>query len=71
MKQLILDRARIVKNASGKVDLAIGVLLKDFEAGQKWIVYCDNINQLKDVLSKSKDAGFNAYEYYADMPGGR
>lgn len=71
LKQLILDRARIVKNASGKVDLAIGVLLKDFEAGQKWIVYCDNINQLKAVLFKARDAGFDAYEYYADMPGSR
>ena len=71
LKQLVLNRARIVKNASGKVDLAISLMTKKYESGQKWIVYCDNINQLKAVLNKARAAGFNAYEYYADMLGNR
>ena len=71
LKQLVLNRARIVKNASGKVDLAINLLNAKYESGQKWIVYCDNINQLKAVLNKARAAGFNAYEYYADMLGSR
>ena len=71
LKQLVLNRARIVKNASGKVDLAISLLTEKYESGQKWIVYCDNINQLKAVLNEARAAGFNAYEYYADMVGDR
>lgn len=71
LKQLLINRARIVKNASGKVPLAINLLLKEYVRGQSWIIYCDNITQLKDVLHGAMDAGFDAFEYYADMEGDR
>ena len=71
LKQLLINRARIVKNASGKVPLAINLLLREYVGGQSWIVYCDNITQLKDVLNGAIDAGFDAFEYYADMEGDR
>lgn len=71
LKQLLINRARIVKNASGKVPLAINLLLKEYVGGQSWIIYCDNIMQLKKVLNEAIDAGFDAFEYYADMEGDR
>ena len=71
LKQLLINRSRIVKNASGKVPLAIRVLKEKFQAGQKWIVYCDNIAQLNAVCSRARAEGFDAYEYYADMEGDR
>ena len=71
LKQLLINRARIVKNASGKVPLAINLLLREYVGGQSWIIYCDNITQLKDVLIGAIDAGFDAFEYYADMEGDR
>ncbi|ASS37453.1 type III restriction endonuclease subunit R [Mogibacterium pumilum] len=71
LKQLLINRSRIVKNASGKVSLAIKVLKEKFQSGQKWIVYCDNIAQLNAVCSKARAEGFDAYEYYADMEGDR
>lgn len=71
LKQLLINRARIVKNAGGKVLLALDILKSKFEKGQKWIVYCDNITQLRAVLNQALDAGFDAYEYYADMVGDR
>ena len=71
LKQLLINRARIVKNASGKVPLAINLLLREYVGGQSWIIYCDNITQLKDVLNGAIDAGFDAFEYYADMEGDR
>lgn len=71
LKQLLINRSRIVKNASGKVSLAIKVLKERFQAGQKWIVYCDNISQLNEVCSKARAAGFDAYEYYSEMEGDR
>ena len=67
LKQLLINRARIVKNASGKVPLAINLLLREYVGGQSWIIYCDNITQLKKVLNGAIDAGFDAFEYYADM----
>lgn len=71
LKMLLINRSRIVKNASGKVPLALDVLRKNFKSGQKWIVYCDNIDQLKAVLRSAMAAGFDAYEYYAGMVGDR
>lgn len=71
LKHLLIDRARIVKNASGKAALAIGLLQREYRPGQRWIVYCDNIVQLKAVLSGALAAGLDAFEYYADMEGDR
>ena len=71
LKQLLINRARIIKNASGKVPLAIKTLKERFKEGQKWIIYCDNITQLNLVCSKARDEGFDAYEYYAEMEGDR
>ena len=71
LKQLLITRSRIVKNASGKVSLAIKVLKEKFCDGQKWIIYCDNISQLKAVCAQARVAGFDAYEYYAEMEGDR
>ena len=71
LKQLLINRARIVKNASGKVPLAINLLLREYVGGQSWIIYCDNITQLKKVLNGAINAGFDAFEYYADMEGDR
>ena len=71
LKQLLICRARIVKNAQGKAPLALKILKEKFRSGDKWIVYCDNIEQLQAVLGKALDAGLDAYEYYAEMRGDR
>lgn len=71
LQRLLIKRARIVKNASGKVPLAIDILKKNYKSGQKWIIYCDNIAQLKSVLTGATAAGFDTYEYYAEMLGDR
>lgn len=72
MQSLLLKRCRIVKKASGKVNLAKQILQNEYKNGQKWIVYCEDKDQLHDVMeSISTIPGMDAYEYYADMPGDR
>ena len=71
LKTLLINRSRIVKNASGKIPLALKILREQFKDGQKWIIYCDNIDQLKAVCSGARNDGFDAYEYYAEMEGDR
>jgi len=71
LQRLLINRARIVKNAEGKVPLAIKTLQDHYRTGQKWIVYCDNITQLNAVLRAAMAAGFDAFEYYAEMEGDR
>lgn len=71
LKKLLIDRARIVKNAQGKIPLALRILREKYKPGDRWIVYCDNIAQLKEVLYGALDIGLDAYEYYAEMKGDR
>lgn len=71
ISQLLIRRARILKNATSKIQLALNVLNNNFKTGQKWIVYCDNGTQLHKIRALLEEAGYDAYEYYADMPGDR
>lgn len=71
LKKLLIKRARIVKNAESKVDLALKVVQENYQEGQKWIVYCDNIVQLRQVLDVLTLNSIKAYEYYAEMEGDR
>ena len=71
IKKLLIKRARIVKNATEKVALALKVIRDNYQDWQKWIIYCDNILQLRQVLDILTQNGFNAYEYYAEMEGDR
>ena len=72
MQSLLLKRCRIIKKASGKVALAKQILEKEYSGGQRWIIYCEDKDQLHDVLKEiSTIPDIDAYEYYADMPGDR
>ena len=68
VKQLLLKRARIVKNAQNKVQLALGVVLKHYRENDRWIVYCDNKGQMNSVLDALCAAGIRAYEYHSELP---
>ena len=75
IKKLLLDRARLLKNAEAKIQLAVDIISKKFEQGQKWIVYCDNKTQLEKVktqLNMIKNIpGLVAYDYHSEMEGDR
>lgn len=72
MQSLLLKRCRIIKKAEGKVALAKQILEEEYCNGQRWIIYCEDKEQLHDVLTEiSTIPNVDAYEYYADMPGDR
>ncbi|WP_129793965.1 DEAD/DEAH box helicase family protein [Sphingosinicella sp. CPCC 101087] len=72
LKLLLIRRARIVKGARAKVALAGQVLAGAYRRGQRWIVYCDDQNQLADVKRSISEAGVDdVYEYHSAMPGDR
>lgn len=70
LKTLLLRRARIVKEAEGKVPMALQIIEKVYQKGQKWIVYCDNQQQLNQVL-RLLIKSYDAYEYHSEMLGDR
>ena len=71
ISQLLIKRARILKNAENKVTLAINILKQHFKVGQRWIIYCDNQNQLKTIRKIAEAEGFDAFEYFSEMEGDR
>ncbi len=71
VEMLLFERARIVKQASGKVGVARRVLAEFYERGQRWIVYCDDRTQLDAVRAALAGDGIASMAYYADMPADR
>ncbi len=71
LRSLMLNRARIVKNAASKVTIAGEIIKNNYRKGQKWIVYCDNQTQLRSVLELLLKMGVDAYEYHSEMLGDR
>jgi len=71
LKMKLIARARIIKQAEGKVSLSLSVIQENYQIGQRWIVYCDNQIQLGEVLSLLLGKGYDAYEYHSGMKGDR
>ncbi len=62
---LLIRRARILKQAAGKVEVARETVASHYRDGQRWLVYCDDANQLEAVLSMLRQEGLPAFEYWS------
>lgn len=72
LKLLLIRRARIVKGARAKVALAGRILANAYRSGQRWIVYCDDQDQLAEVKRSIAQSGVDdVYEYHSAMIGDR
>jgi len=70
-RMMLIKRARIAKKASAKVSLAAEVLGTVYEAGQSWLIYCEDGGQLTDVLIALRERGMSPIEYHSNMSGDR
>ena len=70
-KILLIQRSRVAKKASAKVRLACTVLKGCFEKGQGWLVYCEDVDQLAQVLAALRQEGMEPVEYHSKMEGDR
>ena len=68
-KMLLIQRSRVAKKASAKVRLACTVLGRHFEKGQGWLVYCEDVDQLAQVLAALRKGGMDPVEYHSKMEG--
>jgi superfamily II DNA or RNA helicase len=69
VKMLLIQRARIAKKASRKIDLSVKVLTENFESGQSWLVYCDDSSQLSAVKGALEAKDLPVNEYHTSMGG--
>jgi superfamily II DNA or RNA helicase len=70
-KMLLIQRSRIAKKATAKVKLAVDTISKYYRDSQSWLVYCEDSEQLSEVVQALRSAGFETTEYHSNMPGDR
>jgi superfamily II DNA or RNA helicase len=68
-KMLLIQRSRIAKKSKAKLNLVERVIRENYEIGQKWLIYCEDIDQLRDVKKIIQKLDFDVYEYYSEMSG--
>jgi superfamily II DNA or RNA helicase len=71
LEWLYIKRALIVKHAGAKVPLAVEVLSSEFERAHRWIVYCDDLDQLTAVSGALLKKGIQILQYHSKMEGDR
>jgi superfamily II DNA or RNA helicase len=71
VKMMLIQRARISKKASNKVGLAVSVLKTKYIEGQRWLVYCEDSEQLDGVRSQLSANNIQTLEYHSSMLGER
>jgi superfamily II DNA or RNA helicase len=69
VKKMLIERARILKQADGKAGIASEILAATFQGGDRWIVYCDDLAQLNAVRAALARAGLESTEYHSAMTG--
>ena len=70
VKLLLIQRSRIAKKAHAKSGLAAAIL-KSYQEGQHWLVYCEDSEQLREVIASLWEIGVNTIEYHSAMLGDR
>lgn len=71
LRMLLIERSRILKKVNGKVPLAAEVLRAEYRDGDRWLVYCDDLEQLREMLNECLKSGLPALEFYSGMPSDR
>lgn len=70
-KMLLIQRSRIAKKAQVKPGLAVGIICKEYEPGQRWLVYCEDSDQLTETMGLLAAGGLHPIEYHSGMEGDR
>ena len=71
LRHLLLARARVLKNASTKVQSSVDILTSEYQDGDRWLVYCDNKSQLASIVQLCLAVGLPVMEYHTSMEGER
>ncbi len=69
IKMMQIQRARIIKKAENKKAKALEVIRRHYEPGQKWLVYCEDRDQLREVNRILLLNGISSFVYFSDMDG--
>jgi superfamily II DNA or RNA helicase len=68
-KMLLIQRSRIAKKSTSKLNLVKRIIKDNFQSGQKWLVYCEDIDQLREVKNIITELKLDVFEYFSKMEG--
>lgn len=71
LQMLLVKRARVLKQAKAKVPVAVDILAKEYQTGDRWLAYCDDKTQLAAVVEQCLEVGLPALAFYSGMPSDR
>jgi len=71
LDKLRINRSRILKGASDKIQIAYDVLLQEYSDGDRWFIYCQDQAQLNAVKEAIVRLRFHVLEYHSNMIGDR
>lgn len=66
---LLRQRARISKGAEAKASVARELIQTEYREGDRWLVYCGDVQHLKEVRSELEDLGIDLLEYHSKDDG--
>jgi len=67
LKKWLIARAKILKNAHEKINAAVKIIEENYKDGQKWIVYCDNIDNQMEELTHRLKTRYRILEYHSRL----
>ncbi len=66
-RNLLIQRARVAKKANAKILLAERILSKEYVEGEKWLVYCEDKDQLSEIVDRLSKLNLHVNEYHTAM----
>lgn len=66
-RMLLIRRSRIAKKAAAKTELSVDVVRDNYEQGQRWLVYCEDIDQLRSIVKLISEIIPECSEYHSQM----
>jgi len=69
LRTLLIQRAHILKQAKAKIDCANRIVSKRYPSGGRWIIYCEDEEQLRCVAEviRKQNLHVNVLTYYSGM----
>jgi len=71
LERFLQIRANILKEAENKIGYVVKILKSNFQDGDRWLIYCNNQHQLKEVRAALINFNEKVYDYHIAMPGAK
>lgn len=64
---LLIQRSKIAKTAQSKIEAATNIIKEHYEPGQRWLIYCDSLDQIEEVYESLSKNNISSMQYYSEM----